>query len=134
LQRTIGNHGTTQVLARDSKDKNRPSYEHSVKFGKFGPIEIKGGNIGDWAAKKTPDDLKVVSAKGKHSDELKRLFDSKARIDTLVTTSVVGENSLVTITFKSCRIKRYSIDGDKEEWTVEYEGANRETLSIGKPR
>jgi hypothetical protein len=51
-----------------------------------------------------------------------------------VTTSVVGENSLVTITFKSCRIKRYSIDGDKEEWTVEYEGANRETLSIGKPR
>ena len=96
LQRTIGNRGTTQVLARDT-DKNRPNFEHSVKFGKFGPIEITGGNIGDWAAKKTPDDLKVISAKGKHSDELKRLFESKARIDTVETTSVVGENSLVTI-------------------------------------
>jgi hypothetical protein len=134
LQRTIGNRSTTEVLARDSKDKNRPNFPHSVKFGKFGPIEIKGGNIEEWAAKKTPDYLKVVSAKGKHSDELKRLFDSKGKIDTLVTTSVVGENSLVTITFKSCHIKRYSLDGEQEEWTVEYEGANRETLSIGHAR
>lgn len=133
LQRTIGNRGTTQVLARD-KDKNRPNFEHSVKFGKFGPIEITGGNIGDWAAKKTPDDLKVISAKGKHSDELKRLFESKARIDTVETTSVVGENGLVTITFTDCRIRRYSADGDKEEWTVQFQGANRQTLSIGAPR
>jgi hypothetical protein len=134
LQRTIGNRSTTQVLARDSKDKNRPNYEHSAKFGKYGPIQITGGNIGDWAAKKTPDDLRVVSAKGKHSDELKRLFDSKAKLDTLVTTSIVGENTLVTITFKSCRIRRYSIEGDKEEWTVEFEGANRESVSIGAAR
>jgi hypothetical protein len=133
LQRTIGNRSTAQVLARD-KDKNRPNFEHSVKFGKFGPIEITGGNIADWAAKKTPDDLKVVSAKGKHSDELKRLFESKARIDTLETNSVVGENSLVTITFKDCRIRRYSADGDKETWTVEYQAANRQTLAIGTPR
>jgi hypothetical protein len=44
LQRLIGNRGTVQVLARD---KNRPSFEHSVKVGKLGPVEIKGGNIGD---------------------------------------------------------------------------------------
>jgi hypothetical protein len=133
LQRTIGNRGTAQVLARE-KDKNRPSFEHSVKIGKLGPIEITGGNIGDWAAKKDPDGLKVISVKGKHSDELKRLFESKVQVDTVETSSVVGENSLVTITFKDCRIRRYSMDGDKEEWTVEFKSAKRQTLSIGAPR
>jgi hypothetical protein len=133
LQRAIGNRGTVRVLARE-KDKNRPSFEHSVKIGKLGPIQITGGNIGDWAAKKDPDGLRVTSVKGKHSDQLKRLFDSKARIDTVETASVVGENSLVTITFKNCRITRYSTDGEKEEWAVEFESAKRHTLSIGAAR
>jgi hypothetical protein len=133
LQRAIGNRGTAEVLARQ-KDKNRPNFPHGVKIGKLGPIEITGGNIGDWAAKKTPDGLKVISAKGKHSAELRRLHDSKARIDTVETTSVVGENSLVTITFKNCRITRYSGEGDTDEWTVEFESANRQTLSIGAAR
>ncbi|MGH2946158.1 MAG: hypothetical protein ACRDPC_07865 [Solirubrobacteraceae bacterium] len=133
LQRATGNQGTVRVLARE-KAKNRPSFEHSVKIGKFGPIEITGGNIGDWAAKKDPDGLKVISVTGKHSDELKRLHEGKARIDTVETASVVGENSLVTITFKNCRIRRYSTDGDKDEWTVEFESAKRQTLSIGAPR
>ena len=135
LQQTIGNQGTARLLARDKdKDKNRPSFEHSVKIGKLGPIEITGGNVADWAAKKDPDGLKVVSVNGKHSAELKRLFDTKARIDTIETASVVGENSLVTITFKSCRIKRYSTDDKNEEWTVEFETAKRQTLSIGTAR
>jgi hypothetical protein len=133
LQRAIGNQATTRVLARE-KDKNRPSFEHGVKIGKLGPIEITGGNVGDWAAKKDPDGLKVISANGKHSGRLKRLFDSKARIDTVETTSVVGENTLVTITFENCRIRRYSTDGDQEEWTVEFASAKRQTLSIGAPR
>ena len=63
LQRAIGNHGTARVLARE--DKNRPSFPHSVKIGTLGPIEIKGGNIEDWVAKKDPDDLKVISDEGK---------------------------------------------------------------------
>ena len=121
------------MLARD-EDKNRPSFEHSVKIGKLGPIEITGGNIAEWAAKKDPDDLKVISPKGAHSDELKHLFESKARIDTVETDSVVGENSLVTIIVQSCRIRRYSTDGDKDEWTVEYQSAKRQTLSIGAAR
>jgi hypothetical protein len=133
LQRTIGNRRTIRVLARD-KNKNRASFEHSVKIGKLGPIQITGGNVADWAAKKDPDGLVVTSVKGKHSDELKRLFDGKARIDTVETASVVGENTLVTITFKSCRIKRYSADGKTEEWTVEFESAKRQTLSIGSAR
>jgi hypothetical protein len=133
LQRAVGNAGTARILARD-KDKNRPSFEHSVKIGKLGPIEITGGNIADWAAKKTPDDLKVISTKGAHSEELKHLFESKARIPTVETDSVVGENTLVTIVFGSCRVRRYSADGDKEEWTVEYETAKRQSLSIGAAR
>jgi hypothetical protein len=133
LQRTIGNHSTTQVLARDT-DKNRPNFPHSVKIGKLGPIEITGGNIADWAAKKTPDDLRVISLKGKHSDELKRLFESKARIDAVETSSVVGENTIVTIVFKNCRIRRYSGEGEKDEWTLEFDGAARQTLAIGKAR
>ena len=134
LQHAIGNQSTAQVLAREKDKKNRPSFEHSVKFGKFGPIEITGGNISEWAAKKNPDGLKVISRKGKHSDELKRLFDGRTQLDTVVTSSVVGENSLVTITFKDCRVRRYSLDGDQEEWMVEFAAAARETLSIGAPR
>jgi hypothetical protein len=133
LQHAIGNHGTARVLARDS-GKNRPSFPHSVTIGKLGPIEIKGGNIEDWAAKKTPDDLKVVSSEGSHSKELKHLFESKAQLETVETASVVGENTIVTIVFKRCRIRRYSSDGDKEEWLVEYQDAKRQTLSIGAAR
>jgi hypothetical protein len=133
LQRAIGNRGTARVLARD-KGKNRPSFEHSVKIGKLGPIEIKGGNIAEWAAKKNPEGLNVVSAKGKHSKALKGMFDGKTRLDSVVTSSVVGENTLVTITFTNCRIAHYALDGDTEEWTVEFTGAARESLSIGAAR
>jgi hypothetical protein len=135
LQQAIGNQGTARLLARDKdKDKHRPSFEHSVKIGKLGPIEITGGNVGEWAAKKDPDGLKVVSAGGKHSAELKRLFETKARIDTIETSSVVGENSLVTITFTDCRIRQYSTDDTSDEWAVQFQGAKRQTLSIGAPR
>ena len=133
LQRAIGNRETARVLARE-QDKNRPSFEHSVKIGKLGPIEITGGNIADWVAKKDPDGLIVTSVEGKHSDELKRLFDSKARIDTVETTSVVGENTLVTIAFKNARVRRYSADGKAEEWMIDFDTVKRQTLSIGTAR
>jgi hypothetical protein len=133
LQQAIGNQGTARLLARQ-KDRNRPSFEHSVKIGKLGPIEVKGGNVADWAAKKDPDGLRVISPSGKHSKELKRLFDTKARIDTIETASVVGENSLVTITFGDCAIRRYSADDETEEWLVEFQSAKRHTLSIGAAR
>jgi hypothetical protein len=34
----------------------------------------------------------------------------------------------------SISLRRYSADGDKEEWTVEFESAKRQTLSIGAAR
>jgi hypothetical protein len=134
LQRLIGNRGTVQVLARD---KNRPSFEHSVKIGKLGPIEIKGGNIGDWIAKKDPENLVVTSTKGKHSDELKRMSEGKDRIDTIEVQSIVGENSIVVITFKNARIRGYAADesGKTEQWkAVGFDAVNREKTSIGAAR
>jgi hypothetical protein len=73
---------------------------------------------------------------GQEPPELRaqRQADSRARIDTVETASVVGENSLVTITFTNCRIRRYSMDDEKEDWTVEFESAKRHTLSIGAAR
>jgi hypothetical protein len=134
LQRLIGNRGTVQVLARD---KNRPSFEHSVKIGKLGPIEIKGGNIGDWIAKKDPESLVVTSTKGKHSDELKRMSDSKDRIDTIEVQSIVGENSIVVITYKNARIRGYAADesAKAEQWkAVDFDAVNRTKTSIGAAR
>ena len=133
LQRAIGNRETARVLARE-QEKNRPSFPHSAKIGKLGPIEITGGNIADWVAKKDPDGLIVTSVEGKHSDELKRLFESKARIDTIETSSVVGENTLVTIAFKNARVRRYSSDGKTEEWMADFDTVKRQTLSIGTAR
>ena len=133
LQQAIGNRGTAEFLARE-KDKNRPSFEHSVKIGKLGPIEIKGGNVADWAAKKDGNGLTVISTGGKHSKELKRLFDGKARIDKIETSSVVGENTLVTIVFGDCQIVRYASDEKTDDWAVEFQTAKRQTLSIGAAR
>ena len=135
LQRLIGNRGTTRVLARQKKNKGQ--FEHSVKFGKVGPIEIKGGNVADWVAKKTPDDLVLTTTKGKHSDELKRMSESKERIEKLTVQSVVGENTFVVITFSNARIRGYSAEGsDKtEDWkVVDFDAVHRETTSIGKAR
>jgi hypothetical protein len=133
LQRAIGNRATTRVLAR----KGGGTFENSVKIGKLGPIEIKGGNIGDWVAKKDPEDLVVTSTKGKHSDELKRMSDSKERIDTIEVQSIVGENSFVVITFSHARIKGYAADpsGKTEQWkVVDFDAVHRAKTSIGAAR
>jgi hypothetical protein len=133
LQRLIGNRGTTRVLARQ---KNKAQFEHSVKFGKLAAIEIKGGNLADWKGKSTPDKLVLTTTKGEHSDELKRMSDSKERIETLTVQSVVGENSIVVITFSHARIKHYAAgDGKTEDWeVVDFDAVHRETTSIGKAR
>ncbi len=134
LQRLIGNRGTTRVLARQ---KNKAQFQNSVKFGKVGPIEIKGGNVGEWVAKKTPDDLILTTTKGKHSDELKRMSESRERIEKLTVTSVVGENTILVITFSNARIKGYSAEGsdETEDWkVVDFDAVHRESTSIGKAR
>lgn len=135
LQRLIGNRGTTRVLSRQKKNKG--TFEHSVKFGKVGPLEIKGGNVAEWVAKKTPEKLVLTTTKGKHSDELKRRSDSKERIETLTVQSVVGENTFVVITFSHARVRGYAAEGsgETEDWeVVDFDAVHRDTTSIGKAR
>jgi hypothetical protein len=137
LQRLIGNRGATQVLARKGGGSGKGTFENSVKVGKLGPIEIKGGNLADWIAKKDPETLTVTSTKGKHSDELKRMSESKERIDTIEVQAILGENSFVVITFSHARIKGYAAGAsDKtEEWTVvDFDAVHRAKTSIGAAR
>ncbi len=133
LQRLIGNRGTIRVLARD---KNRAAFEHSIKIGKLGPIEIKGGNVADWVAGKVPDSLVLTTTKGKHSGELKKLSDARTRLDTVQVSSVLGENSIMVMTFKPARIKGYAADdGKTEQWNVvDFEDVKRARTSIGTAR
>jgi hypothetical protein len=134
LQRLIGNRATTRVLAR----KKEGTFEHSVKVGKLGPIEITESNIADWIGKKNPEDLILTTTKGKkHSDELKRMSDAKTRIDKIEVQSITGENSWVKVTFTNARIKGYTSDpeGKTEQWrATDFDGVHIERTSIGKPR
>jgi hypothetical protein len=138
LQRAIGNRGTTRVLARDKRAKGKGTYQNSVQIGAVGPIEITGGNLADWAARKgIPDDLTVTSTKGKHSDGLKRLSDDRKRFEKINVQAITGENSWMIIAFKNARVVGYSADdaGKTESWKlVDFDGVHRESTSIGVPR
>jgi len=142
LQRLIGNRATTRLLARDragkkTSKKNKGTMENSIKIGKLGPIEIKGGNIADWVAKKVPEQLIVTSTKGKHSEKLKRLSDDGTRFDKIDLQAITGANSWLVITFKNARVADYTFDEstDTESWKlVEFDGVHFESTSIGVPR
>jgi hypothetical protein len=134
LQRLIGNRGTVRVLARDKK-KNAANFARSVQFGKFGPIEVKGGNVDDWVGTKTPDELVLTTVKGRQSDELKRLSGGRTRVDTLVLSAVSGENTMITITLSHVLIKDYAADGKTESWRVtDFDAVHRDRVSIGAAR
>ncbi len=136
LQRAVGNRGTTRVLARDGS--GRGTFDNSVRVGKLGPIEITASNIGDWIGKKADvEDLIVTTAKGKNSDELKRLSESKTRVDTIEVTSLSGQNSWIVVTFKHALITGYAADpsGKTEQWkATQFDAVDIKRTSIGAPR
>jgi hypothetical protein len=136
LQRTLGNRATTSLLAR--KDKKHGTFENSVQIGRLGPIEVKDSNVGEWLNHKTgADDLVVTAVMGPHSDELKRLSESKTKLDTIDISTVTGQNSWVTVTFRNARIRGYMADSsDKaEQWKATgFDTVNIKRLSIGAPR
>ena len=137
LQRLAGNRGTTQLIARERKKSAGGTYENSVKVGSLGPIEITGGNVGDWVAKKIPDTLEVTSTKGKHSDGLKGLAEKRTKFDEIKVQAITGENSWMIITFKNARVMGYTSDeaGKTESWRlVDFDGVHRESTSIGVRR
>jgi hypothetical protein len=137
LQRALGNRAMNQILARKGP-KNRGTFEHSVRIGKLGPIEIKDSNIDAWiGGKADAEDLIVTTVQGKHSDELKRLSDSRTRVETLEVATVTGQNSWVTVTFHNAIIKGYTADADgkTEQWrAVRFDAVDIKRTSIGAPR
>jgi hypothetical protein len=137
LQRALGNRGTIRVLARKG-GSGRGTFEHSVRIGRLGPIEITESNIADWIGKNADaDDLTVTTVKGKHSDELRRMSDGRARIENLEVQSISGQNSWVIVTFKNAVIRGYAPDpsGKTESWTaIRFDAVDIKRTSIGKPR
>lgn len=134
LQRTLGNRGTTRVLAR----KGSGNFENSVQIGKLGPIEITESNVADWiAGKASAEDLVATTTKGKHSDELQRMADSKARVDSIEVTALTGQNTWIIVTFRHAVIKGYAADpaGKTESWkAVRFEAVDIKRTAVGKPR
>ena len=141
LQRLIGNHRTTQVIARDRKrgggNKKQATLAYQVRVGDLGPIAIEPGAVADWIAKKkNAGDPVVSSKKGDHSEKLKALAaDKKGKIDKIEFQEIVGENTWIIVRFRNARIRGYSVDGETERWTVvDYDEVNTEQTSIGKAR
>src|SRR4051794_7738905 len=134
LQRAIGNRDTARMLAR----KGGGTFEKSVRIGPLGPIELTDSNIADWIGKKADvEDLVATTVVGKHSGELKRLSDSKTRIETLEVQVISGQNSWVVVTFKNAVIRGYDADagGKTERWkAVRFDAVDIKRTSIGKPR
>jgi hypothetical protein len=136
LQRAVGNRGTARVLARKDAP-GQATFEHSVRIGKLGPIEISDSNIADWIGKKDVNDLIVTTVKGKHSDELQRMADGRTRIESIAVQSITGQNSWVIITFKNAVIKDYAPDpsGKGERWRATgFDAVDIKRTSIGAPR
>jgi hypothetical protein len=136
LQRALGNRRTTRVLARKG-DPGPGTFEHSVRIGKLGPIEISDSNIADWTGKKDVNDLIVTTVKGKHSDELQRMSDGRTRIENIAVQSITGQNTWVIVTFKNAVIKDYAPDpsGKTERWrATQFDAVDIKRTSIGTPR
>jgi hypothetical protein len=140
LQRTVGNRGMAQVLARKDKGKgtkkNAAQFEKKVMVGDLGPIEIKESNIDSWLSKKGGDEnLVLTTTSGDHSEELKRLADSRTKIDKLEVVVVQGQNTQVTVEFEHVRIKGYEASDKTESWkAVDFDNVHIKRVSIGSAR
>jgi hypothetical protein len=138
LQRSLGgNRATASVLARKGV-KNKGTFEHSVRIGNLGPIEIKESNVADWTSQDDhARDLLVTTAMGKHSAALKKLADGGGKIDGIEVTTVTGQNTWLVVTFKHGLIKDYEEDksAKTETWKLtRFDAVDIKRLAIGAAR
>jgi hypothetical protein len=137
LQRSLGgNQATANVLARKGA-KNKGTFEHSVRIGKLGPIEIKDSNVDDFTSQNGhARDLTVTTAMGKHSHELEKMADG-GKIDAIEVTTVTGQNTWIVVTFKHGLIKDYEADksAKTETWKLtRFDAIDIKRLAIGTAR
>jgi hypothetical protein len=139
LQRSLGgNQGTANVLARKGGGgKKEGTFEHSVRIGKLGPIEIKDSNVDDFTSQNGhARDLTVTTAMGKHSHELEKMGDA-GKIDAIEVTTVTGQNTWIVVTFKHGLIKDYAADktAKTETWKLtRFDAIDIKRLAIGSAR
>ena len=137
LQHALGNRGTGQVLARRPVAQ-KGTFEHSVRIGKLGPVEVAESNVADWTSHKAgAEDLVITTVKGRHSGDLQRLADGRTRVDRIEVQVLTGQNSWAVVTFKNAVIRGYEADpeGKHESWTaIRFDGVDIRRTSIGVPR
>ena len=138
LQRSLGgNQATARVLGRKG-DKHKGTFEHSVRIGKLGPIEIKDSNVSDWTSQNGhARDLVITTATGKHSRELKKMAEGDSKLDAIEVTTVTGQNTWIVVTFKHGLIKDYEEDksAKTETWKlVRFDAVDIKRLAIGAAR
>ncbi len=138
LQRSLGgNQATARVLARKG-DKNKGTFEHSLRIGKLGPIEIKDSNVDDFTSQNGhARDLVLTTALGKGSAELKKMADGGGKIDAIEITTVTGQNTWIVVTFKHGLIKDYEEDKSAKtaSWKLtRFDGIDIKRLAIGTAR
>jgi hypothetical protein len=138
LQRSLGgNQATANVLARKGGGKNKGTFEHSVRIGKLGPVEIKDSNVDDFTSQNGhARDLVITTAMGKHSHELEKMADG-GKIDAIEVTTVTGQNTWIVVTFKHGLIKDYEADksAKTETWKLtRFDAIDIKRLAIGTAR
>jgi hypothetical protein len=140
LQRSLGgNQATASVLARKGggATKNKGTFEHSVRIGKLGPIEIKDSNVDDFTSQNGhARDLTITTAMGKHSKELEKMAGG-GRIDAIEVTTVTGQNTWIVVTFKHGLIQDYEADqsAKTETWKLtQFNAIDIKRLAIGTAR
>jgi hypothetical protein len=138
LQRSLGgNQATANVLARKGAGKKEGTFEHSVRIGKLGPIEIKDSNVEDFSSQNGHSrDLTVTTAMGKHSHELEKMAGGD-KVDAIEVTSITGQNTWIVVTFKHGLIKDYEADksAKTETWKLtRFDAIDIKRLAIGTAR
>jgi len=127
LQRSIGNRGVVQMLART------PVRTGTVQIAGVGEIKVKGGNLDAWAGTGVLDTVEVTSKKGRHSAKLEKLATAGTKTDVKVTIapanqageelSVGGGTSLEVI---DARVKGYAVEKGVETWQLaDFENVKR---------
>src|SRR3954447_11498635 len=143
LQRSLGgNRAAASLLARKGEkskgDRNKGTFEHSLRIGKLGPIEVKDSNVYDLTSQNGhARDLVVTTALGKHSDELKKLAAGASKIDAVEVTTVTGQNTWIVVTLKHGLITDYEEDRSAKtaSWKLtRFDAIDIKRLAIGSAR
>ena len=118
LQRAMGNHAVTRVLAR------APVVRDAVHIPGVGDIKVVGGNLQEWLGAETPSTVDITSQQGRHSAKLEKLSHERTTHDAKVTIAPpfeVGQHLDVggtVLEITGARIEHYAVADGVETWRL----------------